>query len=167
MSQLLERETEKSSGKKLELLIKEAVRKLGVSKENDICPYIPINTGGHIHHFTMKKMKTVTPAELAGMISQYILQVDRPVKVSPKKRAARGLHKQKNRYVFSPQELQRLRNIARLAGDKEMISRLSPKTDHQTIKRMLISSIKRDRVDQELWSNYADSVTMISSESKR
>lgn len=157
MSQLMEKEIVQNSPKQLDNLIKEAMKKLGLAKENQICRYLPMNSGGHIHHFTMKKMKTMAPEQLIEMISKYIIRTDKPPRVSPKKRASRGSRKHRDKYVFSSQELERLRNIARLAGDKEMISRLSPKMDHRIIKRDLISSIKKGKVDQDLWSSYVES----------
>jgi hypothetical protein len=48
--------------------------------------------------------------------------------------------------------------IARLAGDKEMISMLSPKKSLPTCKRELISSIRQGRVETELWNAYVEAI---------
>lgn len=146
--------------KYLESLIKEALKKLKVSKENNICPYIPIPTGGHIHHFTMKKMRIEAPQQLAAMISQHIISVEKPIKVSPKKRAPRGSRKSKDKYIFSAQELEKLRVIARLSGDKEMINKLAQKRDMLMIKRDLIASIRQDKISEELWQSYMESIAV-------
>ena len=61
----------KSDTKGLELLISAAIKKIGGRKENNICRYLPISTGGYIHHFTMRKMKTEAPDELQNLISKY------------------------------------------------------------------------------------------------
>ena len=35
-----------------------AIKKVGAKRENDICRFIPMTSGGYMHHFTLKKMKT-------------------------------------------------------------------------------------------------------------
>ena len=54
--------------KQLESLINAAVKKVGGQKENDICHYIPVSTGGYIHHFTLRKMKSEDPKRLACLL---------------------------------------------------------------------------------------------------
>ena len=49
-------------------------------------------------------------------------------------------------------------NIARLAGDKEIITILSPRKSVASCKRELIQSIRHNRVEQELWNNYVEAV---------
>ena len=61
--------------KQLESLIQAAVKKINGKKENDICRFIPISTGGYIHHFTMRKMKTEDPKQLAEWITQHIFSI--------------------------------------------------------------------------------------------
>ena len=47
--------------------------------------------------------------------------------------------------------------MARLAGDDEMVRKLSRNTkDPKTIKKELISSIRHNRFEPELWALYAD-----------
>jgi hypothetical protein len=48
--------------------------------------------------------------------------------------------------------------IARLAGDKEMVSVLSPKRSLATCKRELIASVRHNRVEPELWNAFVESV---------
>ncbi len=146
-------------GKQLETLIATAVKKVNAKKENDICRYLPSPTGvGYIHHFTMRKMKTEEPEQLMTMINKHIVNSDKPHSVSPKPRAARGSRKRNDQLVFSKQDRDRLLNLARLAGDKEMIRKLTPKKDLKTIKRELKSSINQNRVDQDLWQSYSEVV---------
>lgn len=142
----------------LEQIISKAVKKVNGTKENDICKYIPVSTGGYIHHFTMKKMKTKEPQELAEMIEKFIINVDKPTTVKPKQRAARGSRKRRDQLTFSKPLLERLLNIARLAGDTEMISLLSPKKSLAAYKRELIQSIRHGEVEQELWQGYVEAV---------
>lgn len=145
--------------KQLEHLIQSAVKKVGGNKENDICHYLPIGTGGYIHHFTMRKMKTEDPQQLTDLINKYIINCSNPQEVTPKPRAARGSRKRRDLFTFSKQDLERMLNMARIAGDKEMIRKLTPKKDLRTIKRELISSIRHGRIEPELWNMYVEAMT--------
>lgn len=144
----------------IEVLIQQAMKKVGANKENDICRYLPMENGGYIHHFTMRKMKTEEPEKLAEMLYEHILEADMaPEKVRPKPRAARGSRKRRDQMVFSRQEIERMLNIARMAGDKEMVRKLTPKKDLKTLKRELVLMIREGRVDQDLWLSYVEAVT--------
>ena len=145
--------------KQLEQLVQSAGKKVGGKKENDICHYLPVATGGYIHHFTMRKMKTEDPKQLAELISKYIINTNHPHEVTPKPRAARGSRKRRDLFTFSKQDLERMLNMARLAGDKEMIRKLTPKKDLRTIKRELISSVRHGRIEPELWNMYVETMT--------
>lgn len=142
----------------LESVIEKAIKKVGGTKENEICKYIPMTSGGYMHHFTLKKMKNRQPSELKVLIEKYIIKENSPVVISPKQRAARGSRKNRDNITFTKFQLERLLNIARLAGDKEMIAVLSPKKSLATCKRELIQSIRRGAIDQELWNQYVESV---------
>ncbi len=76
----------------------------------------------------------------------------------PKQRAARGSRKRRDQITFTRGQLERMLTIARLAGDKEMVSILSPKKSLATCKRELIASVRHGKVDQELWNSYVESV---------
>lgn len=152
--------TTKMDTKQLESLIHTAVKKLGAKKENDICRYIPSTAGGYIHHFTMRKMKTEQPDQLAGMISKYIINVEKPSSVKPKQRAARGSRKRRDQFLFSKVDIERMLNMARLAGDKDMIRKLTPKKDLRSIKRELIASIRHGKVDPDLWTSYVEAISL-------
>lgn len=152
-------EKNKGESKQLDNLINAAIKKVGAKKENDICRYLPISTGGYIHHFTMRKMKTESPEQLHALITKHIINADKPTTVPPKQRAARGSRKRRDQFLFSKQDIERMLNMARLAGDKEMIRKLTPKKDLRTIKRELIASIRHGRVEQDLWTSYVESIS--------
>lgn len=151
----------KGESKSLDALIHNAVKKIGAKKENDICRYLPVSTGGYIHHFTMRKMKTEAPEQLQSLINKFIVNVDKPHTVPPKQRAARGSRKRRDQFLFSKQDIERMLNMARLAGDKDMVRKLTPKKDLRTIKRELIASIRHSKVDQELWHFYVEVLTSL------
>lgn len=156
-----EQETVKTNTKKLEELesvIAKAIKKVRGRKENDLCKYIPMNSGGYMHHFTLRKMKYKNPNELSSMIEKFIIKADRPLVVPPKQRAARGSRKKKDQLAFSKLQLERLLNMARLSGDKEMIALLSPKKSLAQCKRELIQSVRNGSVDHELWNAYVEAV---------
>ncbi len=139
-------------------LIDKAIKKVGGMKENDLCRYLPMSSGGYMHHFTLRKMKNKQPKELLTLIQKFIIDVEKPVTIPPKQRAARGSRKRRDQYTFTRGQLEKMLNIARLAGDKEMVSVLSPKKSLATSKRELIASIRHNKVDQELWNAYNEAV---------
>ena len=153
---------EKIDAKQLEALIQAAIKKIQGTKENDICRYLPVDTGGYIHHFTMRKMKSETPQALQALISKYIINQSKPSTVKPKQRAPRGSRKRRDQVYFTKQDLERMLTIARGAGDKEMIRKLTPKRDLKSLKKELISAIKHGlhgAIEQELWNAYIETMS--------
>jgi hypothetical protein len=143
--------------KEIEDVISKAIKKVNGRKENDLCKYIPMTSGGYMHHFTLRKMKNRQPNELGSLIEKFIINSDRPSAVTPKQRAARGSRKRRDQITFTRNQLERMLNIARLAGDKEMVSVLAPKKSLATCKRELIISIRHGKVEPELWNAYVES----------
>jgi hypothetical protein len=139
-------------------LLAKAMKKVGAKKENELCKYLPMKTGGYMHHFTFRKMRAKQPHELAAIVDRFLNQTDRPLVVAPKQRAARGSRKRRDHLNFTRNQLERMLNIARLAGDKEIISILSPKKSLATCKRELIQSIRHNKVDHDLWNGYVESI---------
>lgn len=148
--------TQEKHDPQLQALIVEAVKKIDGKKENDICRYLPVSTGGYIHHFTMQKMKTEDPHQLIQLINKHIIHADRPSEVPPKPRAARGSRKRRDQLLFSKQDIELLLTMARQTGNKDLVKKLTPKKDLRTIKRELIASIRHGRVEQELWQSYVE-----------
>ncbi len=142
----------------IEDIILKAIKKIGAKKENELCKYLPMKTGGYMHHFTLRKMKSKQPQELAGIIEKFVVSSDRPIAVAPKQRAARGSRKRRDHLNFTRNQLERMLNIARLAGDKEIMTILSPRKSLATCKRELIQTIRHNKVEQELWTNYSEAV---------
>lgn len=145
--------------KEIEELINKAIKKIGVKKENELCKYIPMKSGGYMHHFTLKKMKHKQPQELAAYIEKFLINADKPSVTAPKQRAPRGSRKRRDHMNFTRMQLERMLNIARLAGDKEIITILSPKKSLAGAKRELIQAIRHNKVDQELWTSYVEAAT--------
>jgi hypothetical protein len=152
-------EKHKTDGRELETLIDSAIKKIGGRKENDLCRYLPVNTGGYIHHFTMRKMRQEDPKQLSDMIKKHIMNSTKPATVPPKQRAARGSKKRRDQYLFTKEDIERMLNMARLAGDKDMIRKLTPRKDLRQIKRELVASIRHGRIDQELWLSYVETLS--------
>lgn len=142
----------------VEDIIAKAVKKIGGKKENELCKYLPMKTGGYMHHFTLRKMKSKQPQELSSIIERFVINSDKPTAVAPKQRAARGSRKRRDHLNFTRNQLERMLNIARLAGDKEIITILSPKKSLATCKRELIQAIRHNKIEQELWTSYTEAV---------
>jgi hypothetical protein len=142
----------------LEETIQKAIKKVKARKENDLCKYLPGDKGGYIHHFTMRKMKTEAPEVLKKMINERINDPNMPKRLAPRPRAARGSRKRRDQIVLTRPMLERILNVARLVGDKEMITMLSPKRPTATLKKELITSIRQNKADNELWSAWTEAV---------
>jgi hypothetical protein len=140
----------------IEDVIAKAIEKVGGTKENDLCKYLPMSTGGYMHHFTLRKMKLKQPFELSTLIEKFIINSNKPSAISPKQRAARGSRRRKDQITFTKTQLDRLLNMAKISGDKEMVSVLSPKKSLASCKRELIQSIRQGIVDEALWINYQE-----------
>lgn len=155
-----------SENKDLNNLISRAIKKVNGTKENDLCKYIPQSSGGYIHHFTFRKMKSKNPGKISAYIEKYIINSPKPVIIAPKKRAARGSRKKRDQIIFSRMQLERMLNIARLAGDKEIIGILSPKKSLAGAKRDLVQAIRNNRVEPEYWNAYVEAVNALSTSIK-
>ncbi len=142
----------------VEEIIAKAIKKIGAKKENELCKYLPMKSGGYMHHFTLRKMKSKQPQELSSIIEKFVLNSDKPGIVAPKQRAARGSRKRRDHLNFTRTQLERMLNIARLAGDKEIITILSPRKSLATCKRELIQAIRHNKIEQELWTSYTEAV---------
>lgn len=154
-----ELETKPAKGfKEVEDVIAKAIKKIGAKKENELCKYLPMKSGGYMHHFTLRKMKYKQPQELASIIERFVVHADKPTIIAPKQRAPRGSRKRRDHMNFTRFQLERMLNIARLAGDKEIITILSPKKSLASCKRELIQAIRHNKVDQDLWNSYTESV---------
>lgn len=151
-------EQKAKSLKEIEEIISKAIKKVNGRKENDLCKYLPMETGGYMHHFTLRKMKHKQPQELGTLIEKFIIRSDRPSVVSPKQRAPRGSRKRRDQISLSRNLLDRVLQMARMTGDKEIISMLSPKKSLTSLKKELIASIRHERVEHELWNNYVDCI---------
>jgi len=148
---------ENQETRSVEEVITKAIKKLGLRKENELCKYLPMKTGGYMHHFTLRKMKIKQPSELAAIIERFVIQADRSPVIAPKQRAPRGSRKRRDHMNFTRTQLERMLSIARLAGDKEIITILSPKKSLASCKRELIQAIRHNKVEQELWNSYVES----------
>lgn len=145
----------------IEAVIEKAIKKVRGKKENDLCKYLPMASGGYMHHFTLRKMKIKQPLELVSLIEKFIINNEKPHAVAPKQRAARGSRKRRDQITFTKNQLDRLLNMARLTGDKEMLNVLSPRKSLASCKRELIQSIRQGVVDIGLWNSYVESSKLV------
>ena len=146
-----------TSSKELEDLISKAIKKIGGSKENDLCRYLPMEDG-YMHHFTLRKMKHQLPEKLSVMIETFITKADKPVTVTPKLRAARGSRKKKDHIILAKADMDQILQLARSVGAVDVIRKFLPKKDFKTLKKELLASIRQEKVDQELWTSYVEAL---------
>lgn len=147
----------------IEELILKAVRKVSGSKENDLCRYLPGPGGGYMHHFTLKKMKHSSPKQLIQMLKTFVLDSEEPRSIHPKPRAPRGSKKRKDYINFTKTDIERVLELARQVGDKDLLAKFSPKKPLPSLKRELIRSIRNNVVSIELWNAYVEAVKSCSS----
>lgn len=145
----------------LEKLIDKAIKKVHGTKENDLCKYLPGPEGGYMHHFTMRKLKSVDPAQLFSLLQKFIIDVDSPCSIDPKPRAPRGSRKRKDFINFTRLDIERVLELARQVGDDDLVARFSPKRSLPSLKRELIRSIRENRINQELWGAYSQTITTL------
>lgn len=149
---------EKMRGEDLEKLIDKAIKKVQGRKENDLCKYIPGPSGGYMHHFTMKKLKKVDPRQFLSLLQKNIIEKDMPKALQPKQRAPRGSRKKKEFANFTRQDIERVLELARRSGDKDLIAKFSPKRPIATLKRELTRSIRNNQVNEDLWISYSEAI---------
>jgi hypothetical protein len=142
--------------KEIEDVIAQAIKKVNGKKANDLCKYIPVSTGGYMHHFTLKKMRNKQPSELGTLIEKFIISPEKVSSITPKQRAARGSRKKRDQFTFSKAQFEKIIQHARSTGNKEIISILSPKKSLASCKRDLIASIRQGRVEVEMWNSYVE-----------
>lgn len=155
-------ETKVKSREELERAIDRAIQKVHGKKENDLCKYLPGPTGGYMHHFTLRKLKNADPAQLFTLLRKFIIESETPKALDPKPRAPRGSRKRKDFINFTRVDIEKVLDLARRAGDKDLVARFSPKRSLPSLKRELIRSVRENRVNHDLWNAYAE--TMLSLE---
>jgi len=134
-------------------LIIKALKKIRGLKEKDICKYLPSETEGYMHHFTMRKIKKNKPEELRALIQEFILLPPSPRLIDPKPRTRRNKMLSLNQV-----ELKLILNLAKKSGEDYLLSKLGAKLSLPTVKKELINSIKENRVEQELWCAFVQAL---------
>ncbi len=105
-----------------------------------------------MHHFTYRKLKSQEPEKFIQLLNKHIVDATKLQSIPPKQRAARGSRKRPNQLNFTKNDIDRILQMARAQGEKDLIRKLSRK-DLKALKRELIQNIKNNRVDQELWTH--------------
>lgn len=149
---------QKMSSEDLEKLVDRAIKKVQGRKENDLCKYLPGPSGGYMHHFTMKKLKKMDPSQFLTLLQKFIIEKEVPKALDPKPRAPRGSRKRKDLMSFTRNDIEKVLELARKMGDKELVAKFSPKRPLTTLKRELVRSIRHNHVSEDLWSAYKEAV---------
>lgn len=149
---------EKKSKEELEKLIDQAIQKIQGSKEKDLCKYIPGPTGGYMHHFTLRKLKQTDPTQLVNLLKNFILNQSKPSALKPKSRAPRGSRKQPDLIKFSRNDMEKILELAKQAGDADLLARFNPQRTLAVLKKELIRSIRNHQVNHDLWNAFAHAI---------
>ena len=150
---------ESKKREELEKLIDKAIKKIQGTKENDLCKYLPGPTGGYMHHFTLRKLKNVDPEQLFDLVQKFIIESEPPRILNPKQRAPRGSRKRSDFVNFTRSDIEKVLDLARKMGDKDLVARFSPKRSLPSLKRELIRSIRESCINQDLWNAYTEAMT--------
>ena len=100
------------------------------------------------------------------MLEKFILNANNPKTVPPKPRAARGSRKRREQISLTRTDLEHMLKLARQTGAHDMIQKLTPKRDLKGIKRELISCIRKNTVNQDLWDSFVEVITSFESETE-
>lgn len=152
---------EKNKKEDLEKLIDKAIKKVKGSKENDLCKYLPGPSGGYMHHFTMKKLKNSDPSHLSALIQKFITETETLIVLDPKQRAPRGSRKKGDFVSFTRSDIEKVLELARKVGDKDLVAKFSPQRPLVALKKELIRSIKENRIDQDLWNAFSEALAPV------
>lgn len=132
-----------------EAIIIKALKKIGGMSEKELCRYLPGDTGGYMHHFTMKKLRKNKPSEFCSLIEEFILNAPAPRQIDPKPRERRS-----KALSLNQADLKKVLELAQKTEDTYLLSKLGSKLSLPGIKKELIRSIKMNRVDEQLWNFY-------------
>ena len=153
----------KQSREQLEKLIDSALKKVNGEEENELCKFLPGPSGGYMHHFTLRKLKNSDPEQLFAMLQKFVINSSKPKVLDPKPRAPRGSRKKRDVISFTRTDIEKVLDLARKTGDQDLLARFSPKRSLPALKRELIRSIRENRVEQELWTAYSESMSLLNS----
>ncbi len=118
-----------------------------------------------MHHFTLRKLKHTNPDQLNSLLQEYIIEPEKPLALDPKPRAPRGSRKRRDIVSFSRNDIEKVLELARKYGDKDLVAKFSPKRSLASMKRELIRSIRENRVNHDLWNAFVESMAAINASS--
>jgi hypothetical protein len=149
---------EQKNREELEQLIDKAIKKVQGGKENDLCKYLPGPSGGYMHHFTLRKLKHADPEYLFSLLQKFIFESENPKRLTPKPRAPRGSRKKNDLVSFTRSDIEKVLELAKQIGDKDLLMRFSPKRSLSSLKKELIRSIRENQVNHDLWNAYTEAL---------
>jgi len=143
----------------IEGIITKAMAKVGTTKKKDLCKYLPDDKSQRMHHFTFESLCQKNPKVVEKLLNQYILEKENPEILPKKKRKTRNLIKPNRLKEYTEKlnnsHLLRIYDYALKQHDKEIIRLLNFDLSLKSCKINLIRSIKKNKIDDELWNNYS------------
>lgn len=146
-------QAEQNQTSEIETLVNNALKKIGGQKPKDLCRFLPSETEGYMHHFTLQKIRKTNPVEFRSLIQEFILNPEAPQKLEPKQRVRRN-----KSLSLNQNDLKLVLQLAQKAGDSYLLAKLGAKFSLPRIKKELIKSIRENRADAELWDSYCQSL---------
>jgi hypothetical protein len=111
----------------LENLIQKAIVKINGENEKSLCHFIPVKSGGYMHHFTLKKMKQKSPEILYDLIQTHIIQTASPKEIEAKPPNQIPTYRKNRLFIITEIEMDRIVTLARQTQDIELLEILQIK----------------------------------------
>ena len=111
----------------LENLIQKAITKINGENEKSLCRFIPMQSGGYMHHFTLKKMKQKNPEILSDLIQTHIIQIASPKEIEAKPQNQLPPYRKNRLFTITEIEMDRIVSLARQTQDVELLEILKIK----------------------------------------
>ena len=129
--------------------ISQAMKKLEVTKEIDLCKFLS-SDGVQMHHFTFNKLKVKEPEQLIQKIEAEILDHLTPTPLPVKKRSQYKPNSKRRAIQLTDSQLNRLLDILREKEEYELMDALKPFQSINHIKNQLIKELKQGNLDMKL-----------------
>lgn len=142
-------------------VIEKALAKVKASKTNELCRYLPGESGGYMHHFTFRRLKKQQPNQLAKRLTSHVLDVDEPKRLGAPPRSPRGSRKDRDKesLLLSRSDLNRLLKLARNANDERLMRAVRPQIRSLAqIKQELVHCIRRNEPARDLFEAFCERV---------
>lgn len=134
--------------------IADAMKKLNVKKETDLCYYLP-GKNGKLHHLAFLKLKKSAPTELLQLIKEHVLMRDRPEPLSslPKSQTQT---KKVVEVQFRQRQINRILKVLKNAGEEDLIPLFTSHLTLEQAQKLMIDMVRSKKANHSLWQTYVE-----------